>query len=105
MKTPKGSREIRIVPVPLDGEIVAGDLIAGKLLEAMRHRKVSFTIGDILIVKHKIVSKAEGQVVKLDSVQPSASSRRWARKYRLDARVTEVAISQSKRIVRRTGGF
>lgn len=104
MKSPNRSREIRIIPIPLDGEIVAGDSVAGKLLEAMRNHKVSFTTGDILIVKHKIVSKAEGQVVKLDGVEPSASSRRWAEKYNLDACVTEVAISQSKRIVRRKRG-
>ncbi len=104
MKLPNRLREIRIIPILLDGEVLAGDSVAGKLLEAMRHQKVSLTIGDILIVKHKIVSKAEGQIVELDSVQPSASSRRWARKYRLDARVTEVAISQSKRIVRRKRG-
>jgi coenzyme F420-0:L-glutamate ligase/coenzyme F420-1:gamma-L-glutamate ligase len=104
MKSSNRSREIRIIPIPLDGEIVAGDSVAGKLLEAMRNHKVSFTTGDILIVKHKIVSKAEGQMVKLDGVKSSASSRRWAQKYNLDARVTEVAISQSKRIVRRKRG-
>ncbi len=104
MNRPKHPREIRIIPIPLDGEILAGDSVTGKLLDAMRHQKVSLTIGDILIVKHKIVSKAEGEVVNLDSVKPSASSRRWARKYHLDARVTEVAISQSKRIVRRKRG-
>ncbi len=104
MKSSNPRREIQIVPILLDGEILTGDSVAGKLLEAMRHQNVSLTSGDILVVKHKIVSKAEGQVVKLDQVKPSAGSRSWARKYRLDARVTEVAISQSKRIVRRERG-
>lgn len=104
MKSPKRPREIRIIPIKLDTDIVAGDSVPGKLLEAMRTQKVSFTTGDILIVKHKIVSKAEGQLVRLDSVKPSANSRRWARKYHLNERVTEVAISQSKRIVRRKRG-
>jgi coenzyme F420-0:L-glutamate ligase/coenzyme F420-1:gamma-L-glutamate ligase len=104
MKATNSSREVRIIPVPLDCEIQAGDSIAKRLLEAMKHQKLSLMTGDILIVKHKIVSKAEGQVVKLESVKPSPGSRRWARKYHLDARVIEVAISQSKRIVRRKRG-
>lgn len=105
MKSPRRPREIRIIPIALDGEIEAGDSIAGKLLEAISQQGISLTTGDILVVKHKIVSKAEGQVVKLDGVKPSASSRQWARQYHLDERVTEVAISQSKRIVRRKRGI
>ena len=60
--------------------------------------------GDILVIKHKIVSKAEGQLVELAKIKPSAASRAWARRYRLDARVVEVAVSQSRRIVRRKRG-
>jgi len=70
----------------------------------MRHPKLSLRTGDILIVKHKIVSKAEGQLVLLDQIKPSASSRAWARRYNLDARVTEVALTESKRVVRRKRG-
>ncbi len=58
--------------------------------------------GDILVIKHKIVSKAEGQLVDLN--EPSASSRGWAQRYHLDARVIELAIQQSRRIVRRKRG-
>jgi coenzyme F420-0:L-glutamate ligase/coenzyme F420-1:gamma-L-glutamate ligase len=54
-----------------------------------------------LVVKHKIVSKAEGQLVELDKIKPSRSSSAWARRYNLDARVTELALAESKRVVRR----
>ena len=60
--------------------------------------------GDILVIKHKIVSKAEGQLVDLNKIKPSAASRRWAHRYDLDARVIELAIAQSRRIVRRKRG-
>lgn len=96
--------EIRILPLPLDGEIQAGDSVAGKLLQAIRQRGLRLEAGDILIVKHKIVSKAEGQIVDLETIEPSSESRKWARKYRLDARVVEIAISQCRRIVRRKRG-
>jgi coenzyme F420-0:L-glutamate ligase / coenzyme F420-1:gamma-L-glutamate ligase len=98
------SRELRIIPVSLADEIRAGDSLADKLLQAMRHPKLLLKKGDILIVKHKIVSKAEGQLVPLEKIKPSASSRTWARRYNLDARVTEVAVAESKRVVRRKRG-
>jgi coenzyme F420-0:L-glutamate ligase/coenzyme F420-1:gamma-L-glutamate ligase len=104
MKSQAASGEIRIIPVPFSADIQAGDSIVGELLRAMQHQKLSLTPGDILIVKHKIVSKAEGQIVKLETIKASPASRCWARRYHLDARVTEVAISQSKRIVRRRRG-
>src|SRR5579863_2146992 len=98
------SRELRIVPVPLDDEIRPGDSLAEKLIQALRHLNLSLQQGDILIVKHKIVSKAEGQLVPLEKIKPSRASRAWARRYKLDARVTEVALAESKRVVRRKRG-
>lgn len=96
--------EVRIIPISVKDEIRPGDSLAEKLLEALRGRRLALRSGDILVVKHKIVSKAEGQLVDLGCIQPSASSRAWARRHHLDARVTEVALSQSKRIVRRKRG-
>jgi coenzyme F420-0:L-glutamate ligase / coenzyme F420-1:gamma-L-glutamate ligase len=98
------SYDLRIIPLELDSEIRPGDSLTEKLLQAFKKQRLSLTKGDILIVKHKIVSKAEGQIVRLDTIKPSATSRTWARKYGLDARVTELAISQSKRTVRRKRG-
>jgi len=96
--------ELRIIPIHFLDEIRSHDSLADKLLQAAQHHKLSFRAGDILIVKHKIVSKAEGQLVLLDQIKPSASSRAWARRYNLDARVTEVALTESKRVVRRKRG-
>jgi coenzyme F420-0:L-glutamate ligase / coenzyme F420-1:gamma-L-glutamate ligase len=98
------SRELRIIPIPLADEIRPEDSLSDKLLRAMQHPKLSLKAGDILIVKHKIVSKAEGRLVALDKIKPSASSKAWARRYNLDARVTEVALAESKRVVRRKRG-
>jgi coenzyme F420-0:L-glutamate ligase/coenzyme F420-1:gamma-L-glutamate ligase len=98
------SRELRIIPISLADEIQPRDSLADKLLQALKHQNLSLTAGDILIVKHKIASKAEGQLVSLDKINPSLGSRRWARRYNLDARVTEVALAESKRVVRRKRG-
>ncbi len=97
-------RELRVIPVQVTGEIRPGDSLAATLLAALREQGLSLAGGDILVVKHKIVSKAEGQLVELDRIKPSASSRSWARRYKIDARVTELALKQSIRVVRRKRG-
>jgi coenzyme F420-0:L-glutamate ligase / coenzyme F420-1:gamma-L-glutamate ligase len=97
-------RELRIIPISMEADIEPGSSLSDLLLGAIQRRKLKLGAGDILIVKHKIVSKAEGQLVDLDSVRPSRSSRNWARRYQLDARVIEVALKQSRRIVRRARG-
>jgi len=96
--------ELRIIPISFADEIRPGDALPEKLIQALKHQNLSLRKGDILIVKHKIVSKAEGRLVQLDSISPSPSSRAWARRYHLDARVTEVALAESKRVVRRKRG-
>jgi coenzyme F420-0:L-glutamate ligase/coenzyme F420-1:gamma-L-glutamate ligase len=95
---------LSVIPVPFKDEILPGDSLPDKLLRALKQDKLSLKTGDILIIKHKIVSKAEGQLINLDTVKPSRASRRWARLYKLDARVTELALQQSVRIVRRKRG-
>jgi len=95
----KKNTELRIIPLPLAVDVQPGDSLAEILLSSLPPRKLA--AGDILVIKHKIVSKAEGQVVELNRISPSASTRAWARRNQLDARVTEVALAQSRRIVRR----
>src|SRR5947207_13492989 len=97
-------QELRIIPIPLDDEIKSGDSVTDKILDGMKDQNLALIPGDIFVVKHKIVSKAEGQIVELAKIKPSASSRRWARHYRLDARVIELALAQSRRVVRRKQG-
>src|SRR5437763_515135 len=97
-------QELRIIPIPLDDEIKAGESVTDKILGGMKDQNLAFIAGDILVVKHKIVSKAEGQIVDLAKIRPSAASRAWARRFKLDARVTELAMSQSRRVVRRKRG-
>jgi coenzyme F420-0:L-glutamate ligase/coenzyme F420-1:gamma-L-glutamate ligase len=96
--------DIRIIPVQLTSEVLPGDDLAEKLTTALKHQKVKLQTGDILVIKHKIVSKAEGQVVSLSSVRPSPPSKAWSRSSGVDPRVIELAISESKRTVRKTKG-
>ncbi len=60
--------------------------------------------GDILIVKHKVVSKSEGRLVRLDTVKTTAASRAWGKRYHVDARVIELALRESASVIRRKNG-
>jgi coenzyme F420-0:L-glutamate ligase/coenzyme F420-1:gamma-L-glutamate ligase len=93
-----------IVPIPVTGAIGRGDSIIDKLLESLDKNNYAFEAGDILIVKHKIVSKAEGRVVNLATIKPSADSIAWAKKYKVDARVVELALRESRAVIRRKNG-
>ncbi|PYX50032.1 MAG: coenzyme F420-0:L-glutamate ligase, partial [Acidobacteria bacterium] len=88
-----------MIPIPLANEILPGDSLADKLLESTR-----LQAGDILIVKHKIISKAEGRLVDLSSIEPTKKSFVWAKQYALDPRVIELAVRESRSIIRRKNG-
>jgi len=99
------STEIRVLPVSGVGEVRAGDNVAELLLDALSRAGLQLAEGDVLVIKHKIISKAEGRIVALDSVQPSAQAAEWAARYQLDARVVELALRESSRIVRQENGI
>lgn len=58
----------------------------------------------ILAVAQKIVSKAEGAVVDLREIQPSVLARSWAGEWNKDARLIELILAQSRRIVKMDRG-
>jgi coenzyme F420-0:L-glutamate ligase/coenzyme F420-1:gamma-L-glutamate ligase len=89
------------MPVRFSEEVRLGDDLAEKLQVALRHQKLKLQAGDILVVKHKIVSKAEGQIVQLSQVKPSRSAKEWAHKSGADARLVELALRESRRVVRK----
>ena len=97
-------REVRLIPVYLEDEILPGDDLLQKLSTALRHQKTRFAGNDILVIKHKIISKAEGRVVPLESVRPRKSAGSWGRRYGVDARVIELALLKAKRVVRQKNG-
>lgn len=103
-KKTNAAAELRLIPIPLADEIRLGDSLADKLLDAMRRRRVRLQAGDILVVKHKIVSKSEGRVVDLATIEPSAESTAWATQYALDARVVELSLRESRSVIRRKNG-
>jgi coenzyme F420-0:L-glutamate ligase/coenzyme F420-1:gamma-L-glutamate ligase len=103
-KKPPQSSEIRLIPIPVKEKIESGNNIARILLTALRRNRDHLQPGDILVVKHKIVSKAEGQFIDLATVNPTSESVAWATQFDLDPRVIELALRESKSIIRRYNG-
>ncbi len=96
-----GGAELRALPVRGIRDVFAGDSVADLIVDALALGGLRLHEGDILVVKHKIVSKAEGRLVALDSVKPSAAARRLAASSGNDARVIELALREAKRVVRK----
>jgi coenzyme F420-0:L-glutamate ligase/coenzyme F420-1:gamma-L-glutamate ligase len=103
LKRPQAA-EIRLIPIQLDDEIQPGDSVSEKLLGALQKKRLRFQAGDILVIKHKIVSKAEGRIVDLSTIAPSEQSLAWGKRYGLDARVIELALRESRSVIRQESG-
>lgn len=101
---PSPSLEIRLIPIIVENEFRSGDDVADILLESVHRAHGEIQSGDILVIKHKIISKAEGQLVDLATVTPSAESVNWSEQYDLDPRVIELALRESRSVIRRKNG-
>lgn len=88
------------IPVRGIGEVRTGDRLDDLIVAALRKSGERLRAGDILALKHKVVAKAEGCTRKLAEVKPSARALRWARKWKHDAKLAEVALQDARRVVR-----
>jgi coenzyme F420-0:L-glutamate ligase / coenzyme F420-1:gamma-L-glutamate ligase len=95
-------RSLEILPVEGIPEIQPGDDLSELIGRAVGE---DLRVGDILIVTHKIVSKAEGCLVDLRVVEPSALAKSFAARYERDPRQIEVVLRESRRIVRMDRGL
>ncbi len=91
---------IRIVGLAGLPEVSAGDDLAA-LIRAAAEPIDSDTI---VVIAQKIVSKAEGAIVDLRSIAPSKLAADWAARYGKDARLIELVLRESRRIVRMDRG-
>ena len=97
----------RLEIVALQGvpDIAAGDDLCGIVLDAYAASGLALAEGDILAIAQKIVSKAEGRRVDLDTVAPSPEAERLARETDKDARVIELILAESERVMRARPGL
>src|SRR5215813_8146974 len=86
-------------------EVDDGADVGALVINALRNPVINLANGDVLVVAQKIVSKAEGRLVRLESIEPGDRAVNWAKAYDKDPRVVEVVLSESKRIVRMERGI
>ena len=99
------SAEVRILGLSGLREIVPGDNLGELIVQAVGASGIHVDEGDVFVIAQKIVSKADGRIVKLDSVEPSPLARQWAAEHGKDARVIEVILRETRRIVRMERGI
>ena len=80
----------------LDGipDVQPGDDLAEMIGQSIDRTGLGLEEGDILIVTHKIVSKSEGQLVDLSTINPSEMALSWANRYGKDPRQVEVVLRE-----------
>jgi coenzyme F420-0:L-glutamate ligase/coenzyme F420-1:gamma-L-glutamate ligase len=88
------------------GEIVPGDDLPTLIADALAGASGVDALrdDDVLVVTQKIVSKAEGAIVDLTTVEPSPVAIEFARRFDRDARQVEVVLREAKRVVRMANG-
>jgi coenzyme F420-0:L-glutamate ligase/coenzyme F420-1:gamma-L-glutamate ligase len=91
---------ITLVAVPGIPAIRAGDDLARILGDALEAAALRPQQGDVLVVTHKIVSKAEGRYVSLADIKPSPRARELAAATGKDAALVEVILSESREVLR-----
>ena len=96
--------ELRITPITNINEISPGIDLGNVIYVALQAQKLELQQGDIFVVTQKIVSKAEGRIVNLTEVQPSAFAEIAAAQGKKDAQHIEVVLRESRRIVRMDHG-
>jgi coenzyme F420-0:L-glutamate ligase/coenzyme F420-1:gamma-L-glutamate ligase len=97
--------EIQIIGLAGIGEVEAGDDLGQLILEGARHCGLKILDKVIIVIAQKVVSKAEGRAVRLETITPSEVAREWARRYDKDPRMVEVVLGESRRIVRMERGI
>ena len=89
---------VEIIPVRFDGEIGDGHDLAGMVVDGLP----ALLDDDVVVVTHKAVSKAEGAVVDLGTVRPSARAVELAGSHS-DPRLVELILAESDEILRQRG--
>ena len=88
------------------GEIVPGDDLPALIADALAASTGALPLrdDDVLVVTQKVVSKAEGAIVDLTTIEPRPVAVEFARRYDRDARQVEVVLREAKRVIRMANG-
>jgi coenzyme F420-0:L-glutamate ligase/coenzyme F420-1:gamma-L-glutamate ligase len=95
---------VQIIPVIGLPIIRKGDKISRLICDAAEKQKTPIQDGDVIVVTHVIVSRAEGSIVDLDAVEPSQFAKTIAKKNDKDPALVEVVLREAASIIRMRNG-
>jgi coenzyme F420-0:L-glutamate ligase/coenzyme F420-1:gamma-L-glutamate ligase len=95
---------VQIIPVKGLPIISSGDNIAQLIHDAAEKQATPIREGDILVITHVFVSRAEGEIVNLETITPSDLAKSIALQYDKDPALVEVVLRESKNIIRMSEG-
>jgi coenzyme F420-0:L-glutamate ligase/coenzyme F420-1:gamma-L-glutamate ligase len=96
-------KRIELIGLDDPGEIRAGDSIGDLICDLCERHEISLRNNDVLVVAQKIISKAEGRLVSLNGIEPSARAVKLGRELCKEPELIEVILGESRRIVRSGG--
>ena len=85
-------------------EVASGDDLATLITEAIDRAQTKLQSGDVLVLAHKIVSKAEGRIRVLADVRPGLRAIELANHLGKDPRHVQVILDESRQVLRATRG-
>lgn len=95
---------LEVIPVKGLPEVASGDDLSELITVGLARNSIKLAGGEVIVVKQKIVSKAEGRLVRLSRVVPGSRAKRVAAAEGKDPRLVELVLSESRRVVRRGHG-
>ncbi len=98
------TRKLELVALPGLPLVETDDDITALILDGVARAGTELEDGDVLVIAQKIVSKAEGQIVDLFQVTPSARAEELAILCDKDPRLVEVILGESVEVVRHRPG-
>lgn len=96
--------ELKLLAVPCP-RVHPGDDVGAWAAQALQAAGLGLREGDVVVVAHKVVSVAEGRVVRLEEVRPSEEAVRLADLVGKDPRVVELVLRESVEVVRARPGL
>ena len=94
---------LTVTPVEGLPEIGAGDDLAQIIVGGLGSEE-SLRQGDVLVIAHKVVSKAEGRTRSLAEVQPQARAHELAAQLDKDPRQVQVVLDETREVLRAARG-
>lgn len=99
------NKSIEIIPVSGIKEVSSGQDPGQLIIDACKKNSIAIKNHDVVVVTHKIVSKAEGRVIDLSGVVPSSFAKKSGLHIGKDPRQVEVILSESRRLVKMVRGL